>query len=122
MLSNQGSNGGAYQLPVHEAADPGTNLTEVMECTTVVAGGNGTIVVDMDKGQPRVFFPTFQMNGTGLCGHEEEKGTGTGTKGDDKAGAETGTSATATSTNEGAAGRVSVPVGLMGLVLLGMFL
>ncbi|KAH8689124.1 putative alpha-amylase [Talaromyces proteolyticus] len=69
VLSNQGLHGGEYTLDVHGAADPGTNLTEVTNCnSTVVAGFNGTITIPMGQGQPRVYFPTFNLKGSGLCG------------------------------------------------------
>lgn len=69
VLSNQGMQGGDYTLEINGAADPGTNLTEVTLCnSTVVAGPNGTITVPMGQGQPRVYFPTFNLNNSGLCG------------------------------------------------------
>lgn len=69
VLSNQGMQGGDYTLDINGVADPGTNLTEVTLCnSTVVAGPNGTITVPMGRGQPRVYFPTFNLNNSGLCG------------------------------------------------------
>ncbi|CRG89957.1 alpha-amylase, putative [Talaromyces islandicus] len=69
VLSNQGTQGGDYTLEINGVADPGTNLTEVTLCnSTVVAGPNGTITVPMGQGQPRVYFPTFNLNNSGLCG------------------------------------------------------
>lgn len=68
ILSNQGLRGGNYTLQVPGVADPGTNLTEVILCKTVVAGENGTITVPMGQGQPRVYYPTSNLNGSGLCG------------------------------------------------------
>jgi alpha-amylase len=69
VLSNQGTQGGDYTLEINGVADPGTNLTEVTHCnSTVVAGPNGTITVPMGQGQPRVYFPTFNLNDSGLCG------------------------------------------------------
>ncbi|EEA22046.1 hypothetical protein TMatcc_008531 [Talaromyces marneffei ATCC 18224] len=69
VLSNQGLQGGDYTLQVPGVADSGTNLTEVTLCdSTVIAGENGTITVPMGHGQPRVYYPTFNLNGSGLCG------------------------------------------------------
>jgi alpha-amylase len=69
VLSNQGTQGGDYTLEINGVADPGTNLTEVTRCnSTVVAGPNGTITVPMGQGQPRVYFPTFNLNNSVLCG------------------------------------------------------
>jgi len=69
VLSNQGSQGGEYELAVPAAADAGTKMTEIFTCDEVTAGQNGTIVVKMDAGAPRIFFPSFNLNGSGICGH-----------------------------------------------------
>ncbi|OJJ50598.1 hypothetical protein ASPZODRAFT_148084 [Penicilliopsis zonata CBS 506.65] len=119
VLSNQGTAGGAYKLIVDGVADAGTSLTEVTGCTTVTAGTNGSITVDMDKGQPRVFFPTFQMKGSGLCGYSSGKSsaTSTGSGGASSTPSTTGSAATASSTNM--ARGMQVP-SWMGLVALGV--
>ncbi|KAL9111386.1 MAG: hypothetical protein Q9227_004263 [Pyrenula ochraceoflavens] len=71
VLSNQGKSGKAYQLAIPGAADEGTQMTEVLGCTKVTAGNNGTINVQMEAGAPpKVFFPTFNLKGSGLCGTE----------------------------------------------------
>lgn len=68
VLSNQGLQGGEYMLQVSHVADPGTDLTEVISCNRVaVEGPNGTITIPMNQGQPRVYFPTHNLNGSGLC-------------------------------------------------------
>jgi alpha-amylase len=82
VLSNQGLQGGDYTLQVHGAADPGTNLTEITLCNgSVVAGENGTITVPMGQGQPRVYFPTFNLNGSGLCNFSSSNSSLTGAPG-----------------------------------------
>lgn len=68
VLSNQGEKGGSYELSVPNAGLPGTEFTEIFNCTTVSANSAGNITVQMGGGQPRVFFPTHQLNGSGLCG------------------------------------------------------
>lgn len=104
VLSNQGTTGGSYTLSVSGAADAGTNLTEITGCTTLLAGTNGTIVVDMKAGQPRVFFPTFNMKNSGLCGYENATATASGTA--------SSTSATATSSKKSAGVRSETWIGL----------
>ncbi|KAA8565961.1 hypothetical protein EYC84_009770 [Monilinia fructicola] len=106
ILSNQGSKGGKYTLAVDGAADPGTNLTEVVTCTSYIANNNGTIYVELNKGEPRVLFPTFQMNGTGICGFDKDASAGTGTATSTATG--TGSAATATSSKKGAASGLKV--------------
>lgn len=82
VLSNQGLQGGDYTLQVPGVADPGTNLTEVTLCdSTVIAGENGTITVPMGQGQPRVYYPTFNLNGSGLCSLESSSSLSESSKG-----------------------------------------
>nr|QBS32936.1 alpha-amylase [Monascus ruber] len=114
VLSNQGLNGGAYKLDIDGAAQEGTNLTDVLSCKTVVAGHNDTITVDMDKGEPHVFFPTYQLNGTGLCGNSKSATSASSSP------SGTSTSATATSTKDSAANGLSASFGLMGLGVMGV--
>ncbi|KAB8294233.1 hypothetical protein EYC80_009666 [Monilinia laxa] len=122
ILSNQGSKGGKYTLAIDKAADPGTNLTEVVTCTSYVANNNGTIYVELNKGEPRVLFPTFQMNGTGICGFNKDASAGTGTATSTATG--TGSAASATSSKKGAASGLKVSewvfagAGLLALALL----
>lgn len=122
VLSNQGSKGGAYTLSIDGAADPGTKLTEVVTCTDYTASPNGTVFVEMDKGEPRVLFPTYQMNGTGICGFDKDASAGTGTSTPTASG--TGSAASSTSSKKGAASGLRVSgwvfggVGLVALAFL----
>lgn len=78
ILTNQGKHEGDYTLQVPGAAPQGTNMTEIMSCKTVLAGNNGTITVPMSGGLPSVYFPTFNLNGSGLCGNKgDASGLGT---------------------------------------------
>lgn len=118
VFSNQGATGGSYELSIGGAGDVGLNMTEVMNCTTVVTGKNGTIVVDMAAGQPRVFFPTFNLNGSGICGNTQDS-TSTTVSGNSSS-TSSGSSSSSTSTKKGAAAeglRVSGAL-VMGMVAL----
>ena len=121
VLTNQGTKEGNYDLSVPGAADVGTNMTEVLSCDTVLAGDNGTIVVPMSAGAPKVYFPTFNLNGSGLCGTDE---TSTNVSGSSTS-TSTSSSASSTSTKKGAAEQMKVPiwfslafVGVLSLFLL----
>jgi alpha-amylase len=70
VYSNQGTGGGAYNLSFAHAYPAGTNVTEITSCNTSIAYATGNITVEMFQGQPRVFFPTNQLNGSGLCGSD----------------------------------------------------
>ncbi|TGO82006.1 hypothetical protein BPOR_0947g00040 [Botrytis porri] len=104
VLSNQGSKGGAYTIAINSAADAGTNMTEVITCTSYIASENGTLFIEMDKGEPRVLFPTYQMNGTGVCGFDEDASAGTATS----TATATGSAASASSTKKGDASGLRV--------------
>jgi len=120
VFSNQGSKGGAYQLVVPGAAQPGTNLTEVFNCTTVTANSAGNITVDMGAGLPKVFFPTFNLNGTGLCNSSKNATASTGS-----GATSTKSGSTASSTKKGGAEQLQMhPLSLLvgGVVALGFWL
>lgn len=68
LLNNQGSQGGAYQLTLLASYNAGTVVTEILTCKNYTLDNNGEFVVDMDNGEPRVFYPTEYMDGSGLCG------------------------------------------------------
>ena len=126
VLSNQGLQGGDYTLQVSGVADPGMNLTEVTLCnSTVVAGENGTITVPMGQGQPRVYYPTFNLNGSGLCGFSSSSSFSPSSKGSSGSSNTTsGTPAATSSLLQGASTPVkaSTWLGLSILILSGLFM
>ncbi|KAK7719915.1 hypothetical protein SLS64_002096 [Diaporthe eres] len=46
----------------------GQALTDVMSCTSFTAGSSGNLAVTISSGVPRVFYPTAQLSGSGICG------------------------------------------------------
>ncbi|KAL4747617.1 hypothetical protein BDW72DRAFT_209457 [Aspergillus terricola var. indicus] len=74
IFSNQGSQGGPYNLSIPGAYKPGTEVIEVLGCKRVTADHEGQIVVKMDKGEPKAFFSVRKMNGSGLCGFKGRRG------------------------------------------------
>ncbi|KAI7968118.1 hypothetical protein EIK77_007873 [Talaromyces pinophilus] len=127
VLSNQGLQGGDYTLQVPGVADPGMNLTEVTLCnSTVVAGENGTITVPMGQGQPRVYYPTFNLNGSGLCGFSSSSSFSPSSKGSSGSSNTTssGTPAASSSLPQGAGPTVkaSTWLGLSILILSSLFM
>lgn len=128
ILSNQGLQGGDYTLQVPGVADPGMNLTEVTLCnSTVVAGENGTITVPMGQGQPRVYYPTFNLNGSGLCGFSTSASSSFSPSSKVSSGSSNSTSsgapAATSSLPQGASTTVKIStwLGLSILVLSGLF-
>lgn len=87
VFSNQGEAGGKYELSVGpDAFAVGTEVIEVFGCTVSKANEAGNVTALMAAGLPKAFFPTGQMEGSGLCGYPEN-GT---TAGDDPAAAKKG--------------------------------
>ena len=78
VFSNQGSQGGKYELSVPNGFAPGTEVMEILNCTKSSANSAGNVTALMEGGLPKVFFPTANMNGSGLCGYSKN-GTTTGT-------------------------------------------
>lgn len=73
VFSNLGTKGGRYDLSVPGAFAPGTEAVDVLSCETVTADDEGKIIVEMNAGKPKAFFPAKKMNGSGLCGYQKRK-------------------------------------------------
>ncbi|PYI04009.1 alpha-amylase [Aspergillus sclerotiicarbonarius CBS 121057] len=69
LLSTQGSNGTAYNLTLPRTYGAGIVVTEVLNCVNYTTNTLSELIVPMDKGEPRVFFPASMMPGSGLCGY-----------------------------------------------------
>ncbi|PWY72969.1 putative alpha-amylase [Aspergillus heteromorphus CBS 117.55] len=69
VINNQGSTGGAYSLTLPMTYGAGTAVTEVLTCGNYTVNDNSELIVEMDAGLPRVFFPTAYMEGSGICGY-----------------------------------------------------
>lgn len=69
LLSNQGTQGKPYPLTLPVSFNAGTAVTDVLNCKAYAVNGNGELTIDMDKGEPRVLFPTKLLDGSGLCGY-----------------------------------------------------
>jgi alpha-amylase len=73
VFSNQGSQGSPYRLIIPGAFAPGTETMEVLSCRNVTADKVGKITVEMDAGEPKVFYPVKKLDGSGLCGFKKRK-------------------------------------------------
>ncbi|KAJ9224233.1 CAZyme family GH13 [Paecilomyces variotii] len=67
VLSSNGENGGAYDLTLPISYEPGSVVTEVINCVNYTVDDKGQLQVPMNKGLPRILFPADQMGGSGLC-------------------------------------------------------
>ncbi|KAL4862852.1 hypothetical protein BDV12DRAFT_206909 [Aspergillus spectabilis] len=94
VLSTQGSTQAkSYPITIPVAYNAGIKVTEVLHCVNYTVANNGELIVPMEKGEPRVFFPTDLMEGSGLCGYSSKNITLTELK--------TGQAPTETSTSLG---------------------
>lgn len=87
VFSNQGSLGGDYDLVIPGAFAAGTEVMELVNCTKATANEAGNVTAQMSAGLPRVFYPSFNLNGSGLCGTETQTTTENGTATSSGAGA-----------------------------------
>lgn len=71
VLSTQASTSSAYQIDMAVSYNAGTAVTNVLDCTNYTVDNQGMLHVPMNKGEPRVFYPTNYMDGIGLCGYPE---------------------------------------------------
>ena len=69
LLSTQGSNSSAYNLTMPVSYNGGVEVVDVLNCVNYTVNAQSELTVPMDKGEPRVFFPTSLMPGSGLCGY-----------------------------------------------------
>ncbi|KAF7513129.1 hypothetical protein GJ744_010525 [Endocarpon pusillum] len=80
VFSNQGEKGGEYELSVGPGAyETGTEVIEVFSCTKSNANEAGNVTALMGAGEPKAFFPTAQMKGSGLCGYSSDAEAATNT-------------------------------------------
>ncbi|KAK5123434.1 hypothetical protein LTR08_006449 [Meristemomyces frigidus] len=68
VLSNKGAAGASYTQSIASGYASGTKVTELLTCATLTAGSSGKLTVPMASGQPRVYYPTTGLAGSGLCG------------------------------------------------------
>ncbi|KAK3679017.1 hypothetical protein LTR78_001470 [Recurvomyces mirabilis] len=78
VLSNKGANGAAYSQTIASGYAGNTGLTELLTCSTLTADGSGKITVPMANGQPRIYYPTASLSGSGLCGGGSSGSTSSG--------------------------------------------
>ncbi|KAL4946973.1 glycoside hydrolase superfamily [Aspergillus filifer] len=112
ILSMQGATQAkSYDLTLPVTYNAGTQVTEVLECTNYTVNNEGELIINMDKGASRVFFPTNLLEGSGLCGFELENITLTELKTGEKPEGSSGASTLGVMSN-------GVGVGVLSVVLM----
>ncbi|KAH8593274.1 alpha-amylase [Bisporella sp. PMI_857] len=82
VFTNQGANGGSYTLTLSSSATGFTAnqaIIEVLSCTAYTTDSGGNLNVAMASGLPRVFYPTAQLTGSGICASLTGPGSSTTT-------------------------------------------
>ena len=68
MLTNKGESGGEQTVEVTGTGyESGTELTDVISCTPVKAGDNGSVSVPLKGGAPAVLYPTKKLADSKIC-------------------------------------------------------
>jgi alpha-amylase len=75
VLSTQPSTSTYYTISLTYTYNAGIKLVDVLNCKNYTVDNYGALEVDMDKGEPRVFFPSEYMDGSGLCGYAASDAT-----------------------------------------------
>ena len=73
VLSNKGAEGSSYTQSIASGYASGTQVTELLTCDTVTADDSGNLAVPMANGQPRVYYPTSSLSGSGFCGASSKR-------------------------------------------------
>jgi alpha-amylase len=75
VLSTQPSTSKYYTIRMFYSYNAGVQLVDVLNCKNYTVDNYGLLEVDMNKGEPRVFFPSEYMDGSGLCGYAASNAT-----------------------------------------------
>ena len=88
VLSNLGSHPGRSPEKSFTLSSTGSgfhprqNITEIISCKSLLAeSDSGDVDVDLDDGQPRVYYPTDSLNNSGICGHVSSSSDSSGSLG-----------------------------------------
>ena len=69
-FTNRGANGASYTLTLSETGyTVGEKIVEMLTCAISTIDGNGNLSVPMSGGLPRIYYPTAQLTGSGICSY-----------------------------------------------------
>lgn len=69
ILSNKGASGASYTQAIGNTGwTSGTQVVEILTCTTVTIDSSNNLNVPMAQGLPRIYFPLTSLSGSGICG------------------------------------------------------
>lgn len=105
VLTNDGAAADDFVLPIANSSFPaGTQLTEVLSCTSLTVNATGWIDLPMGQGLPKILYPTGLLYGSKFCGLPDAPSSGrslsTATTTPSSPAASTGASASSAGTSE----------------------
>jgi len=68
ILTNNGADAGQYTVDVSTSLTPGTNMTNILSCKSLILSTKGSLAAEMQEGMPQVYYPSDSLDGSGLCG------------------------------------------------------
>jgi alpha-amylase len=66
VLSNRGSRGASYTQYITSGYNAGTQVTELLTCSTLTSDSSGHLKVPMYAGEPRIYYPSKNIGS--VCG------------------------------------------------------
>ena len=68
VFSNQGEGGGSNVLSVGSTGyAAGQEVCEILACVKSNVNDDGSLSVAMAQGEPKIFYPTAKLAGSGVC-------------------------------------------------------
>ncbi|SPO19745.1 related to alpha-amylase [Ustilago trichophora] len=67
-LSSGGSSAATQNLYINAASLPSGTLQDVISCKTISVPSSGTATIQLNGGQPAVYYPVSGLTGSGICG------------------------------------------------------
>lgn len=67
-LSSGGSSAATQNLYINAASLPAGTLQDVISCKTISVPSSGTATIQLNGGQPAVYYPVSGLTASGICG------------------------------------------------------
>ncbi|SPO35056.1 related to alpha-amylase [Pseudozyma flocculosa] len=68
VLSSAGQNGGTQIVSIGSSSLPAGQMTNVINCATINVNSGGSVTIQLNGGQPAIFYPSSSLGGSGICG------------------------------------------------------
>ena len=81
VYTNLGENGNSYDLTLSSAVtgfEASAGIVDVLTCTLLTADSQGSLVVPMASGQPRILYSQSGLKGSGICNSTQSQFSSSG--------------------------------------------